>query len=42
MGQDRISDLGILSIEHTLVNTVDKHIDDYHGEKSWTNWNFNF
>ena len=36
MGQDRISDMAILSIEHTVVNTLDinKLIEDFAGKKA--------
>lgn len=36
MGQERISDMAILSIEHTLVNTLDIHelIEDFAGKKA--------
>lgn len=36
MGQERISDMAILSIEHTLVNTldIDELIEDFAGKKA--------
>jgi len=40
MGHDRISDLAILSIERTLVNTLDildEPIEDFAGKKSRKN-----
>ena len=36
MGQDRISDMAILSVEHTLVNTlnINELIEDFSGKKA--------
>jgi hypothetical protein len=36
MEQERISDMAILSIEHTLVNTldIDELIEDFAGKKA--------